>query len=105
MASPSENSTNSTATRPQRKAKKRAAAAICQLLGNAKKKRVVLGDLTNVSNAVAVSESPKRKKVKLKNVDERSDPQLCGTYRSDIYQYLFGLEVLLGLFIFSFSDI
>ncbi|XP_017428376.1 cyclin-A3-2 isoform X3 [Vigna angularis] len=93
MASPTEKNTNTNTTRPQSKAKKRAAAAICQLLGNAKNKRVVLGDLTNVSSAVVVSESPKRKKVKLKNVDERSDPQLCGPYSSDIYQYLCGLEV------------
>ncbi|XP_022638249.1 putative cyclin-A3-1 isoform X2 [Vigna radiata var. radiata] len=95
MASPAKKNSNTNTTRPQSKAKKRAAAAVCQLLGNAKKKRVVLGDLTNVSRAVAVSESPKPKriKVKLKNVDERSDPQLCGPYSSDIYQYLCGLEV------------
>ncbi|KAK7376945.1 hypothetical protein VNO80_02365 [Phaseolus coccineus] len=95
MASSSENRSNT--TRPQRVAKKRAAAAICQQLGNAKKKRVVLGDLTNVSNAVAVSDIPKRKRVKLKNIDERSDPQLCGPYGSDIYEYLCGLEVVPNL--------
>ncbi|CAJ1972742.1 unnamed protein product [Sphenostylis stenocarpa] len=94
MATASENNTN--ATRPQRQAKKRAAAAICELLGNAKKKRVVLGDLTNVSNDVAVSEIQKRKKVKLKKIDERSDPRLCGPYVSDIYEYLRAMEVLPG---------
>jgi len=102
MASSSENRSNT--TRPQREAKKRAAAAICQQLGNAKKKRVVLGDLTNVPNAVSVSDIPKRKRGKLKNIDERSDSQLCGPYGSDIYEYLCGLEVMLGFFMVGFSD-
>ncbi|XP_068475812.1 putative cyclin-A3-1 isoform X1 [Phaseolus vulgaris] len=95
MASSSENRSNT--TRPQREAKKRAAAAICEQLGNAKKKRVVLGDLTNVPNAVSVSDIPKRKRGKLKNIDERSDSQLCGPYGSDIYEYLCGLEVVPNL--------
>ncbi|CAJ1972741.1 unnamed protein product [Sphenostylis stenocarpa] len=103
MATASENHMTNP-TRPQREAKKRAAAAICQLHGNSKKKRVVLGDLTNVSNAVAVSEIQKRKRIKLdkpaasvatpEKVDERSDPQLCGPYVSDIYEYLRGMEVV-----------
>ncbi|BAT82616.1 putative cyclin-A3-1 isoform X2 [Vigna umbellata] len=104
MATASENNTST--TRPQREAKKRAAAAICQMQGNAKKKRVVLGDLTNVSDAaaVAVSDTQPRKKIKLQKpvptvatpekVEERSDPQLCGPYVSDIYEYLCGMEVL-----------
>ncbi|WVY90979.1 hypothetical protein V8G54_036493 [Vigna mungo] len=105
MATASENNTST--TRPQREAKKRAAAAICQMQRNAKKKRVVLGDLTNVSDAavaVAVSDTQQRKKIKLQKpvptvatpekVDERSDPQLCGSYVSDIYEYLCGMEVL-----------
>jgi len=113
MATASENNTNS--TRPQREAKKRAAAAICEMQGNAKKKRVVLGDLTNVSDAataaVAVSETQKRKKIKLQKpvptvdtpekVDGRSDPQLGGPYVSDIYEYLCGMEVL-GFYVFFF---
>ncbi|KAH1212217.1 putative cyclin-A3-1 [Glycine max] len=84
--------------RPQRVAKKRAAAAICELHRNAaKRKRVVLGDLTNVSsNYVAVTEKEiqKQKKVKREQparpvstpekVEERHDPQLCGPYVSDI---------------------
>lgn len=94
--------------RPQRVAKKRAAAAICELHRNAaKRKRVVLGDLTNVSsNYVAVTEKEiqKQKKVKREQparpvstpekVEERHDPQLCGPYVSDIYEYLRGMEVL-----------
>ncbi|TKY57865.1 putative cyclin-A3-1 [Spatholobus suberectus] len=96
-------------TRPQREAKKRAAAAICELHGAAKKKRVVLGDLTNVSNAVAAPEKPvsqvhKQKKQKVEKPtatvvatpekpNERHDPQLCGPYVSDIYEYLRGMEV------------
>ncbi|KAG4953573.1 hypothetical protein JHK82_039192 [Glycine max] len=93
--------------RPQRVAKKRAAAAICELHRNAaKRKRVVLGDLTNVSsNYVAVTEKEiqKQKKVKREQparpvstpekVEERHDPQLCGPYVSDIYEYLRGMEV------------
>jgi len=98
MASLSEDKTNT--TRPQREAKKIAAAAICELLGNAKKKRVVLGDLTNVSNVAVSEDIPKRKKVKLKNIDERSDPQQCGPYGSDIHQYLCALEVTLGFWVF-----
>lgn len=114
MATASEN--NASTTRPQREAKKRAAAAICQMQGNAKKKRVVLGDLTNVSDAavaVAVSDTQQRKKIKLQKpvptvatpekVEERSDPQLCGPYVSDIYEYLCGMEVLLGFYCFPFS--
>jgi len=97
---------NTTTTLSQREAKKRAAAAICQMQGTAKKKRVVLGDLTNVSRAtaVAVSDIQPRKKIKLEKpvatvatpekVDERSDPQLGGPYVSDIYEYLCGMEVL-----------
>ncbi|KAK7383193.1 hypothetical protein VNO78_28866 [Psophocarpus tetragonolobus] len=94
--------------RPQREAKKRAVAAICELQStNSKRKRVVLGDLTNVSSAVAVSQIQKQKKIKLekpaapvatpeKNVEERHDPQLCGPYVSDIYDYLRTMEVDAG---------
>lgn len=96
--------------RPQREAKKRAAAAILELHGPSKKKRVVLGDLTNVPNAVSaasekrVSQIRKQKKIKLETPaepvatppqkqEERTDPQLCGPYVSDIYEYLRVMEV------------
>ena len=111
-------SENNSSARPQREAKKRAAAAISQIHGNAaKKKRVVLGDVTNVSSsdvAVSVSKKPVQthKNVKLEKpaapvatlekVEERHDPQLCGPYVSDIYEYLRGMEVLTRVFFCSF---
>ncbi|XP_029126017.1 cyclin-A3-4 isoform X1 [Cajanus cajan] len=97
-----------TNARPQREAKKRAAAAICELQTATKKKRVVLGDLTNVSNAVAapeqrVSKIQKQEKVKVEkttpleatpeSTDDRTDPQLCIPYASDILEYLRSLEM------------
>ena len=51
-------------TRPQREAKKRAAAALCELhSGASKKKRVALGDLTNNLNNNTVAAPPPAKPV------------------------------------------
>ncbi|XP_057721872.1 putative cyclin-A3-1 [Arachis stenosperma] len=48
-------------TRPQREAKKRAAAALSELqTGASKKKRVVLGELTNISNSSVVPPQPQQ---------------------------------------------
>ncbi|XP_061343283.1 putative cyclin-A3-1 [Gastrolobium bilobum] len=91
-------------TRPQREAKKRAAAAISELQGAAKKKRVALGDLTNLSNdVVAPIQNEKKRNVgkpkptaapAAKPMPEKSDdPQMCEPYVSDIYEYLRKLEV------------
>lgn len=102
-----------------RAAKKRAAAAIAEL-HPPPKRRVVLGDITTLSNAV-VPEKPcsaeetqrgksSRIKAKLRKVpptttaatmssdlngtDEKLyDPQMAGPYVSDIYEYLRSLEV------------
>ncbi|XP_027332265.1 putative cyclin-A3-1 [Abrus precatorius] len=91
--------------RPQREAKKRAAAAICELRGTAKKKRAVLGDLTNLPNADAPPEKTgsythKEKKRKLVKPTETvitpeklNETHLCGPYVSDIYDYLRRMEV------------
>ncbi|KAK7321658.1 hypothetical protein VNO77_32510 [Canavalia gladiata] len=87
--------------RPQREAKKRAAAALCELSGAAKKKRAVLGDLTNLPNAVVPPEKPKVKKRKVEKPtltvitpEKLNDPQFCGPYVSDIYEYLRRMEVV-----------
>ncbi|KAL4372433.1 hypothetical protein AHAS_Ahas06G0265300 [Arachis hypogaea] len=48
-------------TRPQREAKKRAAAALSELqTGASKKKRVVLGELTNISNPSVAPPQPQQ---------------------------------------------
>ncbi|RVX00102.1 putative cyclin-A3-1 [Vitis vinifera] len=97
-----------------RAAKKRAAAAMAasdslQLPPN--KKRVVLGELPNLSNvaatpaAVPASGAQKqkfraKKKEKVKaavvapDVGAKSDdPQMCGPYATDIYEYLHSMEM------------
>ncbi|KDP41661.1 hypothetical protein JCGZ_16068 [Jatropha curcas] len=103
--------------RVTRAARKRAAAAIAPAEEHpVQKKRVVLGELPNISNVVApvnysvgdVSQKqknkvkPKSKKAILVNnedvpkedIDGRSeDPQMCGPYASDIYEYLHKMEV------------
>ncbi|KAJ1379368.1 Cyclin-like [Sesbania bispinosa] len=88
--------------RPQRAAKKRAAAAICEMR---KKKRVALGELTNLSTVVSPPEKPssevhkeKRRKVGKPKptaaaAEKLDDAQTCGPYVSDIYEYLRGMEV------------
>ncbi|XP_057978797.1 putative cyclin-A3-1 isoform X1 [Malania oleifera] len=96
--------------RVTRAAKKRAAAAMAQAPPT--KKRVVLGELPNLPNVGSVpnlgdgSEKPKcRAKRKVKraaaqreeppqNIDvELDDPQMCGSYASDIYDYLHNMEM------------
>ncbi|GLT93547.1 hypothetical protein SLE2022_113370 [Rubroshorea leprosula] len=104
-------------------ARKRAAETAEVVQEQAKRKRVVLGELPNLSNVVvstsqnvgAATQKPKAKtkttKVKVaqkmtlevkedvsakKELDIDStndDPQLCGSYASDIYEYLHEMEV------------
>ncbi|XP_015885004.3 putative cyclin-A3-1 [Ziziphus jujuba] len=99
-----------------RAAKKRAAAAALVDEQSANKKRVVLGELPNMANAiVAVDLKPKRitKTKQLKkavttkttsapnvkteyadiNATSSYDPQMCGPYASDIYEYLHKMEM------------
>ncbi|XP_054819397.1 cyclin-A3-4-like isoform X2 [Prosopis cineraria] len=99
--------------RATRAAKKRAAAAIAELHVTTKK-RVVLGELTNLPNVVVPvkpcprqeiqgekSGSVKRKLRKVlpattpppPNPNDADDPQMVGSYASDIYEYLRTLEV------------
>ncbi|KAK7291076.1 hypothetical protein RIF29_05952 [Crotalaria pallida] len=95
--------------RPQRAAKKRAAAAICEL-GTAstakKKKRVALAELTNFPTLPPAKPVPGSVKKPTKSkpssaitkpatnfVNDNDDPQLCTPYVSDIYDYLRKLEV------------
>ncbi|KAI4337022.1 hypothetical protein L6164_015484 [Bauhinia variegata] len=112
-----ENKENSAPRRLTRAAKKRAAAAITDLLHAPAKKRVVLGELPNLTN-VLVTNKPgsgaetqeekggmKRKvrkvlpttiatiPAKSDDVDANlDDPQMCQTYVSDIYEYLRTME-------------
>ncbi|KAF8410142.1 hypothetical protein HHK36_002664 [Tetracentron sinense] len=91
-----------------RAAKKRAAAdmaATQHLQLPATKKRVVLGELTNLSNFAVDSASavePQKPKCRLKKKDQKTelpdidatsnDPQMCAPYASDIYTYLHSIE-------------
>ncbi|OVA15930.1 Cyclin [Macleaya cordata] len=91
-----------------RAAKKRAAAALgsdqsIQL--PATKKRVVLGELTNLTNVGANSRldlgGPQKPKNRLKKKEKKTveieakldDPQMCAPYASDIYDYLHSMEL------------
>ncbi|GLT58876.1 hypothetical protein SLA2020_317370 [Shorea laevis] len=103
-------------------ARKRAAEATEVVQEQAKRKRVVLGELPNLSNVVAsasqnvgaATQKPKAKtkKTKVKTAEKMTldvkedvsakeqdidstndDPQLCGSYASDIYEYLHEMEV------------
>ncbi|XP_065853678.1 cyclin-A3-4-like [Euphorbia lathyris] len=98
-----------------RAARKRAASSLDKPLPK-KKKRVVLGDLPHLTNAVVpanvnASAAPRKKITKAKpkskrpilsnkddasklnpSKDETADPQICRAYASDIYQYLLKLE-------------
>lgn len=107
-----------------RAAKKRAAATEDQ---SANKKRVVLGELPNLSNIVTVNPSagveslkpkcktkPKAKKKgsratlakATEEIFEKSnDPQLCGAYASDIYEYLRQMEVTMVLLFVGYVTI
>ncbi|CAK9162515.1 unnamed protein product, partial [Ilex paraguariensis] len=104
--------------RVTRLSKKRAAEAVA--LGEsqqppANKKRVVLGEIKNLSNVVAnqvqkVGSEPRKPRCKSKKfkkavttttvtekIDEEinvksDDPQMCAAYVSDIYEYLHNME-------------
>lgn len=86
-------------------AKRRAmAAALVEDQQLATKKRAVLGDLTNLTNPNFgfAPQKPKCETKKAAPEPDNEDPQLCGSYASDIYAYLRRMEVLrsfLGLFL------
>lgn len=112
--------------RVTRAAKRRAAAAALVEDQSANKKRVVLGELPNLSNVIVSADSntgfeaqkPERitktkqlkklnaKKTIAANVNAEDgdakfdldatsdDPQMCGPYASDIYEYLHKMEVM-----------
>ncbi|CAJ1972740.1 unnamed protein product [Sphenostylis stenocarpa] len=81
-----------TNARPPRAAKRKAAAAISELLRPASKKRVALGDLTN---AAATSEKPVSRIFNRegRKLEKANAAQPSGPYDSDIYEYLRALEV------------
>ncbi|XP_010277154.1 PREDICTED: G2/mitotic-specific cyclin C13-1-like [Nelumbo nucifera] len=95
--------------RVTRAAKKRAAAALAatqSLQLPANKKRVVLGELTNLSSLVSNQLSglePRKPKCRVKKKEQKpvvpdidadsDDPQMCAHYAPDIYQYLHSMEV------------
>ncbi|XP_058725135.1 putative cyclin-A3-1 [Vicia villosa] len=87
--------------RPQREAKKRAVAALCE---QRKRKRVALGDITNdvvseTERLVSDTHSHSHRQKKKRNTgnspvpEKPEDPQLCEPYVSDIHDYLRNLEV------------
>ncbi|XP_049355265.1 putative cyclin-A3-1 isoform X1 [Solanum verrucosum] len=90
--------------RVTRLAKKRAAEAMVQHLQQPNKKRVVLGEIQDLSNeGIIKSRKTIKRKVK-RSVTEKDkefdvdvnlddDPQMCGAYASDIYDYLHQLEI------------
>ncbi|GAU27314.1 hypothetical protein TSUD_05400 [Trifolium subterraneum] len=102
--------------RPQREAKIRAVAALCEQRKRKRVERVenvervALGDLTNksekhvsdihkqkkrnITKSKSVEESPVPENLEVKSEVKPEDPQLCGPYVSDIYDYLRNLEVL-----------
>ncbi|XP_009627918.1 putative cyclin-A3-1 [Nicotiana tomentosiformis] len=102
--------------RVTRLAKKRAAEAMVQHLQQPNKKRVVLGEIRNLSNQIQMFDSEplkpkcnkqttKRKVKRSVSVKEREfreedvdsklddDPQMCSAYVSDIYEYLHQMEI------------
>lgn len=89
--------------RPQREAKKRAVAALCE---QRKRKRVALGDITNdvvseteklVSDSHSHTQKKKKRNIAKSPVPEKlEDPQLCEPYVSDIHDYLRNLEVIVS---------
>lgn len=87
-------------------AKRRAMAGLVEEQHLATKKRAVLGDLTNLANAVALAnsilgvapqkpqlETNKGGKKHVAAARDEEDPQLCGPYAADIYAYLRRMEV------------
>lgn len=115
---------NKMCARVTRAAKKRAAAASLADEQSANKKRVVLGELPNLSNVIVAVDSnsavdtqnprpitktkqlkkavttktPSVPNVKTGNAGNDAassdDPQMCGPYASDIYAYLHKMEVM-----------
>lgn len=94
--------------RVTRLAKKRAAEAMVQHLQQPNKKRVVLGEIQDLSNVSNNQKNPKykqttKRKVKRSVTDKEKeidvdvklddDPQMCSAYASDIYDYLHQLEI------------
>lgn len=115
-----------TSVRVTRAAAKRKAMAIDE--DRVSKKRVVLGELRNASNVTVLTnlnqkrETQKPKKslgvganqIKLapvtqtlesrSDIDSRSDdPQMCGPYVGDIYEYLREMEVMNLIFLIALS--
>ncbi|MCD9637701.1 putative cyclin-A3-1 [Datura stramonium] len=94
--------------RVTRLAKKRAAEAMVQYLQQPHKKRVVLGEIQDLSNVGINQMKPKSKQItkrKVKrsvsekekefDVDDKldDDPQMCSAYASDIYDYLHQMQI------------
>lgn len=97
---------------------KRSVAGADAELPAAKKKRAVLGEITNLSETISSADpikpgkpKPAAKTKKVKKVVSKSDsvekphvhttsddPQMCGPYVSDIYEYLHKMEVIRFLF-------
>ncbi|CAK7347477.1 unnamed protein product [Dovyalis caffra] len=94
-----------------RAAKKRAAALASAEDQPLNKKRVVLGELPNLSNSIVSVNEPQKLKGKAKTKTKKGtltkkenvlkedvdgkpeDPQMCAPYASDIYEYLHKMEV------------
>ncbi|XP_071731407.1 G2/mitotic-specific cyclin C13-1-like [Rutidosis leptorrhynchoides] len=89
--------------RVTRMAKKRAMESIESQLQPSKKTRVVLGEISNnaVRSDPSNTQNPKPRSKKVKKpvkvqdpvvVEKLSDPQMCETYVTDIYEYLHNME-------------
>lgn len=100
--------------RVTRLASRKRAAEVEMVADRSKKKRVVLGEIQNVLSSRdqktrVVNEKQKikpQKKAKILKVDPAidlngtsDDPQMCGAYASDIYEYLHHMEVSNSLII------
>ncbi|XP_060173388.1 G2/mitotic-specific cyclin C13-1-like [Lycium barbarum] len=88
--------------RVTRLAKKREAEAMVKHLQQPNKKRVVLGEIQDLSHAGSNQIKPKTKQITTKRKVKRSvtekdkefdDPQMCSAYVSDIYDYLHQMEI------------
>ncbi|KAF5189681.1 Cyclin-a3-2 [Thalictrum thalictroides] len=102
---------NAVSVRITRGAAKKRAAAEQSLQQPATKKRVVLGEITNLTNNRVVGDlsldvggggglqkrqtRSNKQKVVVKNAVEvhSDDPQMCVTYAADIYEYLHSMEI------------
>ncbi|XP_059281582.1 putative cyclin-A3-1 [Lycium ferocissimum] len=91
-----DNKENCNSGRVTRLAKKRAAEAMALKQQRPNKKRVVLGEIQNLTN-VGVKKQSKRKVKRAVAVEEVNlnddDPQMCKAYVSDIYDYLRKMEI------------